>query len=270
MNTRNRGILFKKTHKPACRRLFASAVALAICTIGASSLSAAVLVGYEVLGRTGSSPAFVTPNTQAANTTGSNLTQGAGLTNAGANNQFLARSFTTGDLAASVTANDYFALSITPSSGYQVSLSTLVLNLRLSGSNSPTNFQVRYSFNNSSFTNVGPEVVEPTPTTGTSYLGTSISLNIAALQNVTSTVYLRFYGYESAFDSGDAFSAAGIINSTGDDFVVNGSVSAVPEPGTAGLITLAGGVLVIALRRRSRSRSGLREIFASPPRERKV
>ncbi|MBF6641031.1 T9SS sorting signal type C domain-containing protein [Flavobacterium sp. J49] len=110
--------------------------------------------------------------------------------------------------SASINTTQYFFFTITPATGYKVSMSSFVYT-GTSGSRAPTSFAFRSDANGDSYlNNIG------TPTAA----GTTISLTGANYQNLTSATSFRFYGYNSSGGSASARSYA--IN----DFTFNGSI----------------------------------------------
>ncbi|UMY66633.1 MULTISPECIES: hypothetical protein [unclassified Flavobacterium] len=145
---------------------------------------------------------YTTGQTVASNMTVSGIGRGTGVTGSNANDRYNATGWNSGSL----DTNDYFEFTMTPASGYQISLVSLVYTGQTSGTG-PTNFALRSSVD-SYASNIGT----PTAT------GATISLSGASYQNLTSAITFRLYGW-GASAAGGTFS----IN----DFTFNGTVSTV-------------------------------------------
>jgi hypothetical protein len=158
----------------------------------------------------------------------SGIGRGSGITASSAADRYSASNWN----SASLNTTDYFTWTLTPSTGYQLNLSSFVYTGQASGTG-PTSFALRSSVEGFS-TNIGA------PTAG----GTTITLTSSAFQGLTDSVEFRLYGWNASSSSG-SFSV--------NDFTFNGTLSAVPEPSTyatlAGLLTL--GAAIIRRRRRA-------------------
>jgi hypothetical protein len=123
------------------------------------------------------------------------LSRGNGLTAASYNYAFVSTTQIRASKADAKTANDYYQLSIPTTSGNKVSFSTLKYRFRTS--NSTLYCRWAYSIDGGyTFTEIGNDALCLQSTGGVDY---QLDLsNIAALQNVPSTVLLRMYIWSTA------------------------------------------------------------------------
>lgn len=191
-------------------RFLAAATALALT----STLSAQTLFTNPI---TATNPNTANPFSAGQitqpNLTATGIGRGSGLTSSNANDRYSATSWN----SASLDANDYFTWTLTPATGYTLSLTNLIYTAQTSGTG-PSNFSLRTSADTFT-TSLGT----PTAT------GATITLTGASFQGLTSSLEVRLYGWAATSTSG-SFSV--------NDFSFNGSMSAVPEPST--YATLAG------------------------------
>jgi len=159
------------------------------------------------------------------------------------------------DPNASVTGNKYFQFSIMAAAFRDLDLSSLTFNVARGGAGTPRGFFLRTSADN--FVGTVPVIGVPafTPnavnpignditTARPAYTAATADLSGAPFQNVqnqpSSTLTFRIYTYAPAAGNSVDF----------DDITVNGTVTPIPEPATAGLL-LGGSLALLARRRRS-------------------
>lgn len=118
----------------------------------------------------------------------------------------------------------YYQFTVTPSSGYTLTLESLVFDARRSG-NGPTDGSVRSSLDGYA-TNIGTF----TPPTNNN---TNQTVNLSSFTNISAPLSFRIYGFNAGQNNGTMRL---------DNVTLNGSVaSAVPEPLTIlGAVTAAG------------------------------
>ena len=145
-----------------------------------------------------------------ANISVSGITRGSLLSASSASNRFSAIGFANN---TTLDANRTFSFTITPGTGYKVSLSTLVFTLQRSGTG-PAAFQVRTSADN-----YASAVLTQTGITSTS--GVSYTATFSNLNNLTSAVTVRIYGYSASATSGTC---------SVNDFTFNGTVDSLNPP----------------------------------------
>ncbi len=202
----------------------------------AGTASAATIASWDFLGATGLEA--TSDGTMAGNMEQSVLSHGAGLGFSTANADSFNGTGFLATLAAAIAADDYFTFSLEASSIYAISISSIDFNLDASGSgpqswalfSSATGFDEVDALNN--WVSVGPSSQ------------TATLSGVPELQDVSSLIEFRVYGYEAALQSG-----TGSFEGAGNDVQVNGAI--IPEPATMGLLGL--GALVMALRRKKQS-----------------
>jgi hypothetical protein len=153
------------------------------------------LGNYATAGLTGAA-ASISPSNVATNVTFSTLTRGAGLAAASAADAFNSSSWSTSP-ALTVSGNtDYCEFTITPASCYQFSASELRVGLQRSSSG-PAKAELRSSLD--SFASAIGPVLNVTDTLTTFTVNLSA---VSALQDRSSAVTLRIYGYNASATSG--------------------------------------------------------------------
>lgn len=221
--------------------------------------SAAVLAGWEITGidLDGATAPNTTPYTFGATNgiaamkiSSANLTLSSTVTSSTSNNQYGFKvpgvnAQTT--LTGAISAGNYFQFTIAASTGFVLNLTSIELSGESSatGSNSAAIMSSIAGFSN------GNELASVTGKAGLtggldsdpSGFGGPISLTAPAYQGI-SQVTFRFYGWGSTSGSG----VTALRNLSGDDLVINGTTSPVPEPSLA----LLSGFGALALLRRRR------------------
>ncbi len=149
------------------------------------------------------------------------------------------------DQATAFANGTYFSFTFDPSSGYEADLTTLTFDILTVGtSGGRTNFYL--SSSESGFaTPIGS--VTTSYSSGATFQTISFGLSGAEFQNVADTVEFRVYLW---WDTGTGTSSGSA--SRFDNVTLNGTVSAIPEPGS----TLLFGVGLTALLFRGRRRQG--------------
>ncbi|MEO8589463.1 MAG: PKD domain-containing protein [Flavobacteriales bacterium] len=157
----------------------------------------------------------------------STLTRGSGIVAAALVRTFNSSGFNTAPNteAAAITSGDYCQFTVGASAGNQVSLSTLDVRLRRSGTG-PNTYQWRYSLDGTNFTDIGGDVTYNL-TTGTGDDQTQVALSgVGALQNVGAgtTITLRIYAF-GATNAGGLFGVGRFAAGNSDySLSVGGSV----------------------------------------------
>jgi hypothetical protein len=217
------------------------------------SVQAQILVGFNF-------PIGTTPGPTSATTTDPTIIVGAMNstgTPSGPDTYYSERTyaFTTGGDGSAVSASQpnlgkYVSFDLQATTGYALDLTSLQFYASISEAGSP---QIDVMYSTDGFvtsTDLGSAAISNN-IMGT---GTKLTLDLSALQNVTSDVSFRFYFYgaQNGYETtalGNANGATG-IDSNGDGLVVFGSsVSTVPEPSTWALMIAGLGLLVFFSRR---------------------
>ncbi len=148
----------------------------------------------------GTSNPYISGDVKNSNITVSGIGRGTSLTGLITNNVYNTNGWTTN---STIDLNGYFNFTITPTTGYRVSLSSFVYT-GTGGSKPPASFAFRTDANANNFTsNIGAPTLN----------GTTINLTTS---NLSATTSFRLYGWNSNSGSGREWS----IN----DFTFNGSV----------------------------------------------
>ena len=231
-------MLQRKTGKLGLSGLFC---ALGFLMTAMPAVHAAVVANYPFTNNSLSS------TDKSKNSTSSDIALGSGLTDT---NRFTANGNpgaallvnadeTAGNLNGSIMAGDYFTLTLAPKSGYQLAFTDFTVDLAVTNMALTTNVQLQASLDGgTTYTDVA-SIIGFNSTTFTTQ-----TFDLSAFAAITSPVILR----ATVYDSGNG------KNSTEfDNIVVDGTLTAVPEPGSVALLSLgavaAGGAI---LRRRKK------------------
>lgn len=198
------------------------------------------LAAWEI---TGANAGITNPqpaSSLAAQVASGSLTLGSGVSASSTTDFFSANGFNTTSLAAAISGGDYLSFTITPAAGYALNISSVSFNSGVSSAvtnfnasllSSATGFNSASALHSYSFATTTP------PTQSITLSGT------AALQNVAGALEFRLYGWRDSAGT----STFRLRTLSGNDLVVTGSVTAIPEPGTyavvLGAIVLAGAVI---------------------------
>ena len=187
-----------------------------ILFMGLTKVGWGQILTFEFSALTGSEVSAAS-NSNDANLTSSTITRGAGLT-AGANGgRFNATSWALTSIANAVSGNDYMEFTITPNSGYQFSVSSIVVQWQRSSTGN-TAISLRSSVDSYASDLDAVKLVTDNTTTQTFTWTFTQS-------NSSTPVTYRFYSYAEA-----TAGTGGPGDGTGNDIVVNGSVSSFSSP----------------------------------------
>lgn len=174
------------------------------------------------------------PSIQAANVTGSDFSNGAGVNNITVSSNYRAQSWTTN---ASIDNTDYFQFVFTPATGYTAALQSIVLDERRSGTGI-RQWEIRSSLDNYS-TIVGTVFNVPDDTNIRT--GQVVTLG-SAFSNVQTAVTFRIYAYSSEASGGTWFVDNVQLFGTVSPASTDPSISSIsPTSGPVGtLVTITG------------------------------
>jgi len=142
----------------------------------------------------------------------SSLSRGAGLTASANGSRFNATNWAVTSIATAVSGNNYMEFSITPNSGNQFLVSSIVINFQRSGTGN-TAIALRSSVDNYATDLDAVKMV-------TDNTSTQIFTFTFTQANSSSAVTYRFYSYAEGITG-----SGGIGDGSGDDLVVNGTVT---------------------------------------------
>lgn len=198
-----------------------------------STASADIVARYNFEGNTGSE-ALAVPTILDSRVLASNLNRGSGLEPATAADSFAATHW------QGPEASDYFTFSVEPEIGYQIDLESLELGVL--GSAATSSFELLWSLDG--FGSVlGSVALASTATARTLDFDTPLSI----------FEQVEFRLQAVGLGNNDEFAALTSQNGM-PGLALNGSVSAVPEPGSLALLTLTGLVAAGATLKKRRSR----------------
>lgn len=172
----------------------------------------------------------------------SNISVGSGLLRRNENHGIEFRSWSTNS-SLDVANNDYIAFDVTVDVGRAANFGDLTFDFRgrdTGGSNGPDKFAVFTSV--AGFT--GGNEVDTFNISGDPGYGT-VTFDLSSLTNVTGTVEVRIYGWDSGSNNGDIK----FKSNSDTDIVLGGEV--IPEPSTYALIFGGIALAVVMLKRRA-------------------
>ena len=140
--------------------------------------------------------------------------------------------------AGAVTAGKYFEFTVTPDPGFALNLDSLTFDVTRGGGATPRGFQLRGSVDNYTASLAGQDLITARPT----YTPITATLP-AGYTGVEGPVTFHFYVYAPAAGNSVDW----------DNIALNGSVVAIPEPGTNALI-FSGAIGFAALLRLKRKK----------------
>ena len=218
-----------------------------LALMSASVVSADVIAQYAFNGGS----AAVTSSD--ANATGNDFLKGAGFGGnagfSGSSQSIFVRSTETFGSSISFgnakNAEDYFSVTIGANAGYEMDLTSMTFRFGYSSSGGTGNVKTYLTSELDSYASIlGSKELTVPGASGVTYPGTqpvTVDLSGAQFQNLTGVTEFRFY-FSDNLNNNDVIHRL-------DDVVLNGTVSAIPEPGTIGLISAAG-VSLLYIRRR--------------------
>jgi len=202
-------------------------------TVGVSH--ADLLIGFDFNGYAGSELTGTSVVAHVDMQSPAFIERGSGVGVNGNAGRFNGNGWTETSLNDAITDNDYFTWSMDAAPTYQFSVTNIVFNFERS-STGGQDWALRSSAD--SFT------ANLTTFTGLDNGSTeTVDLSAAGLDDLT-TIEFRFYGYNGSSSVGSAG-----FEGSGNDLVINGTTSLIPEPGTMAMLG-AGLAFILAARRR--------------------
>ncbi len=197
-----------------------------VVILGLSAVSHAdLLVGFDFTGYAGNEPVGTSTVAAANMTDPAYISRGAGLVASANGNGFRANNFASADVAAAITANDYFTWSIACDPGYSFSATNISFNWAYS-STGPNNMSLR-----SSVDGFAADVGTYAAVANGAVLSTALNLaNQSAIE-------FRLYGYGNTATGGTA-GFDGSTTAVAGFLTIEGTVMAIPEPATFGMMGL--------------------------------
>ncbi len=181
--------------------------------VACSGTVSPTIISFDFLGLLGNE-ATANSNFNNLNLTASTISRGSGVTATTNGNRFNAQEWSISTIADAVTNNEYIEFTITPNSGYQFSVSSMVYNIQ----RSPTGLRgiaLRSSADNYA-SNLDSEKAIPDIDSSTEI----ITFSFAQANSIIPVTY-RLYGYA------ETTAGTGGMEGTGNDIVVNGTVTQV-------------------------------------------
>jgi hypothetical protein len=221
------------------------------CCLAAGAAQADVVAGWDVSGTGTSNNTGYLPGTILSGETVSGLGR-TGVSYASAGNSFNSNSWNLTTTFDPATAASYISFTISPTVGNQLTLTSL--QYAMNGSNTaPRNGVWGYTTNGGA--NWTLSSVFTVPFTLSASLSSWDFSDFSV--STGTTVQFRFWAYGSGAGNsinGGTPAAGGTIrigNISGNDLVLNGSLAAVPEPATYGIV-IAGALALVVFARRGR------------------
>lgn len=200
---------------------------VSVVMLAAAASHAAVIAGWEMNGLTGYGSSPFAAGTVGSNVTVGGLTRGAGVNTGGtaANNAWGAQGWDQANAANAISTGDVATFNVTTTSGFTTSFSSFsAFNLRRSGTG-PSTSELQYQVGAGAFSTISTLSL-PTTTSAGNSIGSINLAGIGALQNVAAgtAVTFRFVNYGG---TGGTWYIQDPSASAGNDFVLNGTTSAV-------------------------------------------
>ena len=170
------------------------------------------ILTFEFNGLVGNEPS-ASSNYNDANLNTSSITRGSGLTASNNGNRFNATSWALTNINNAISGDDYMEFSINPQSGFKFSITNIVFNVERS-STGLRGIALRSSIDSYSSNIDGEKAIAD----NTNLQVVTFSVN---LSDITTNTTFRIYGWS------EATGGSGGFEGSGNDIIVNGSVSVI-------------------------------------------
>lgn len=237
-----------KTQKLNAWKTLAAASALAVVSAATpnAAQAATILADYPFI--SGPASTDTEPNSTAGNFTVSSAFGAQGGISTSSKTAHANAGVTPSTEALSLSGNYYFSFTVSPDSGYLLTLDSLTFNTMFVGSDAAAAvnayFVVRSSLDGFA-SNIGSTFTQAySQQTAPPYSGAArtVTFSGSLYEDITSDVTFRIYVYDDSSSSGKYVRL--------NDVVLNGAVSAIPEPGTFACVAAAGLSLAMGARLR--------------------
>ena len=218
---------------------FLSSAVILLAACGQSCWAELIL--YSTTGAPGDQ-SFTAPSTSAANGSAGNLVRGSGLTANSGSGSINSRDWTQ---SATPDSADYYGFSFTANAGFRATYTTLSF-AETRSSTGIRAFEVRSSLDG--FGTFASQGVFINPD---DVLTRQRSVSLSGLTNLTGTVDFRIYGYSAEGTVGTWRLQNNLAN---NGIVLDGTITAVPEPTSLTLLSVAGFVGLVTAHRRRKSK----------------
>jgi len=211
-------------------------IAIAFTSLSSSQAAILALYTFDSIAFNASPSSDTDPNSVA-----SDIAAGTGvaMVSSGTGNPFPSGAMqqaTATSEATAVSGNDYYQFTLTANVGFLADLTSLTLDLQRNASNSPTTMFIRSSVDSFGSTLLLDNTL---PTAPTAFETVTLNLSAPSFQGL-SAITFRLY----AFGASSATSSLRFDNVT-----LNGTVSAIPEPSCAFILTLSAGLMLVMRKR---------------------
>lgn len=195
----------------------------------------AQIVAWELSGTSAVASNPLAATTLASGVATAQLTLGSGVTASTAIDTFGGAGFNSTSLAAAIAANQYLSITLTPTAGQSISLTSI--SLQSGVATAVTNFNGALLSSATGFT-ASDALYSYAFGTASASLQTATLTGEAGLQGLTAATEFRLYGWRDVAGT----STFRFRSLSGNDVSIQGTVSAVPEPATwaalAGIVSL--------------------------------
>lgn len=185
-----------------------------LCTFIFTLNVQAQILTFDFSGLSGNEGTAVS-NSNDPNANSSTISRGSGLTASNNGNRFNATSWATSNIGNAVTGNDYMEFTLSPTSGFQLDISSIEVNIQRSGTG-PREVALRSSVDGFTSNLGGSQTITD---------NTSIQIKTFSFsQTSASSITYRFYMWA------ESTGGSGGFEGSGNDIIVNGTVTSTSGP----------------------------------------